>query len=73
MPHVPTLSRESDPTLDAMAEARGYTPNLYATLAHSPALLRDFVALIETTRTQLVLSAKLRELAILAIANETAG
>ena len=57
--------------LARLSANRGYVPNLYATLAHSPGLLHEFIATVEATRTSLALSSLLRELAILAIARRT--
>lgn len=58
-------------TLEALREERGYLPHLYATLAHSPAILAAFIEMTAAIRHETVLRADLRELAILAIARES--
>ena len=62
------LSPASAETLAPLLAERGYLPNLYATLAHSPALLKAFIAMTAAIRHETALPADLRELAILAIA-----
>ncbi|MBI2766689.1 MAG: carboxymuconolactone decarboxylase family protein [Chloroflexi bacterium] len=57
--------------LDDLQARRGYLPSLHRTLAHSPALLRGFLDLTAAIRDETALDAKLRELAILAIAQRT--
>ena len=46
-------------------------PSLYRALAHSPALLREFISMTATLRSETELDPKLRELAILGVAQST--
>jgi AhpD family alkylhydroperoxidase len=50
---------------------RGYIPSLYGALAQSPALLRDFIGITDDLRNETVLDARLRELAVLTVAQVT--
>jgi alkylhydroperoxidase family enzyme len=76
MTRVPHREREELPEefrglFDSMSQERGYVPNLYRTLAHSPVLLRDFVEMTADIRSRTALDPRLRELAILAVARVT--
>jgi alkylhydroperoxidase family enzyme len=76
MARVPYLQRDELPEgfrgiFDNLLEERGYVPNLYRTLAHSPALLRAFIDMTADIRTRTSLQPKLRELAILTVARLT--
>ncbi len=57
--------------LAAMRAERGFVPTLYATMAHSPGLLRDFVQMTGTFRTGTTFDGAVRELAILTVARAT--
>ena len=67
-PNPGELGGEAGALLEAIGEDRGYVPNLYRMLAHSPALLGDFVEMTGHVRDTLSLPAAFRELAILTVA-----
>ena len=77
MARVPYLNREDLPekdreTLDQLAEERGQpVGNIFRTLAHTPNLLKRFVALGGHLRNRTALDPKLRELAILTVGRLT--
>jgi alkylhydroperoxidase family enzyme len=76
MPRVQPLTAEQAPdpagaTLRSLEAERGYRPTLHATLAHSPAVLGQFLDMTAALRDGLSLDPRLRELAILATANTT--
>jgi uncharacterized peroxidase-related enzyme len=73
MPRVPYLNREDLPEkdreiFDQLAEERGQpVGNIFRTLAHTPNLLKRFLALGGHLRNRTALDPKLRELAILTV------
>jgi alkylhydroperoxidase family enzyme len=76
MTRLPDLDAEDLPEefrglLDGLLAERGWVPNLYRTLAHSPVLLRDFLGITADLRHNTALEPKLRELAILGVAKVT--
>ena len=66
-PRLKTLSRdEADPSIhpdyDAFMNARGNVPNLFATLARRPALMRAAAALLREALAPGEVSVRLKEL-----------
>ena len=70
-PGPDSLSGDALDVLAGLNQARGYVPNLYRMLAHSPVLLRDFVEMTGHVRDSTTLQPTLRELAILTVARVT--
>ena len=58
---------------DEIERTRGFVPNLYRVLAHSPALIAEFLRMTTAARAAGRLAADLKELAILAVADATAA
>ncbi|MGI8926310.1 MAG: carboxymuconolactone decarboxylase family protein [Tepidiformaceae bacterium] len=67
------LPEDARRVFDDVGAARGYVPNLYRALAHSPRLMGDFVRMGATIRRESALPADLKELAILTVARVTAA
>lgn len=62
------LPPEFRPIFEQLRAERGYIPSLYAALAHSPALLNDFITITGHLRDS-TLDPRWRELAILTVAH----
>src|SRR5580658_4108920 len=76
MARVPYLNREDLPEADReifdnLAAERGSVGNIFRTLAHTPKLLRRFMALGGELRNGTALDPKLRELAIMTVGRLT--
>jgi alkylhydroperoxidase family enzyme len=76
MARVPYLNREDLPEADReifdnLAAERGSVGNIFRTLAHTPKLLRRFLALGGELRNGTALDPKLRELAIMTVGRLT--
>src|ERR1700719_5230936 len=77
MARVPYLSREDLPEADRVifdnlaAERGGNVGNIFRTLAHTPNLLRRFLALGGELRNGTALDPKLRELALMTVGRLT--
>jgi alkylhydroperoxidase family enzyme len=58
---------------DDLAAERGYVANLYRAMANAPAMMADFARSTATMRRPGVLPARLKELAVLAVARSTSA
>jgi 4-carboxymuconolactone decarboxylase len=58
---------------DELQAERGYIANLYRAMANAPAMMADFVRSTATMRRRGALPARLKELAILAVARSTSA
>jgi alkylhydroperoxidase family enzyme len=70
---APDLPDEYRRVFDEIERTRGFVPNLYRVLAHSPDLMAEFLRMTTAVRAESRLPADLKELAILAVADATAA
>jgi alkylhydroperoxidase family enzyme len=62
------LSAAAREVLDDLERQRGFVPNLYAAMAHSPRLLKQFLAMTAVMRADGALPGAWRELTVLRVA-----
>ena len=70
---APDLPDEYSRVFDEIERTRGFVPNLYRVLAHSPDLMAEFLRMTTAVRAERRLPADLKEIAILAFAAATAA
>jgi alkylhydroperoxidase family enzyme len=67
------LTVESRHLFDDLEQERGFVPNLYRALAHSPRLLEEFLRMGAAMRAPGALPSQLKELAVLRVAGLTSA